>query len=66
MLVDGDDVGAEIEDALHPGYDGGEGTDLVYFSGTGKFTLKLVAVSGSSVSGEIGTDGKLVAPITVG
>jgi hypothetical protein len=33
---------------------------------TGKFTLKLVAVSGSSVSGEIGTDGKLVAPITVG
>jgi len=32
----------------------------------GKFTLQLVKVSGTSVDGEIGTDGKLVAPITVG
>ena len=32
----------------------------------GSFTLKLVAVTGSSVTGTIGTDGKLTAPITVG
>lgn len=33
---------------------------------TGKFTLQLVKVSGTVVNGEIGTDGKLIAPITVG
>jgi len=32
----------------------------------GKFTLQLVKVTGTAVNGEIGTDGKLVAPITVG
>lgn len=33
---------------------------------TGKFTLQLVKVSGTVINGEIGTDGKLIAPITVG
>ena len=32
----------------------------------GSFTLKLVAVTGSAVTGTIGIDGKLTAPITVG
>jgi uncharacterized low-complexity protein len=33
---------------------------------SGKFTLQLVKVTGSVINGEIGTDGKLIAPITVG
>jgi hypothetical protein len=33
---------------------------------SGKFTLQLVKVTGTVVNGEIGTDGKLIAPITVG
>lgn len=33
---------------------------------SGKFTLQLVKVSGTVINGEIGTDGKLIAPITVG
>lgn len=32
----------------------------------GKFTLQLVKVTGTVINGEIGTDGKLIAPITVG
>ena len=33
---------------------------------SGKFTLQLVKVTGTVINGEIGTDGKLIAPITVG
>lgn len=33
---------------------------------TGKFTVQLVKLSGPTTTGEIGTDGKLIAPITVG
>jgi uncharacterized low-complexity protein len=33
---------------------------------SGKFTLQLVKVTGSVINSEIGTDGKLIAPITVG
>jgi hypothetical protein len=33
---------------------------------SGKFTLQLVKVTGTVINGEIGTDGKLVSPITVG
>jgi hypothetical protein len=33
---------------------------------TGKFTLQLVKLNGTVVNGEVGTDGKLIAPITVG
>lgn len=33
---------------------------------TGKFTVQLVKLNGTVVNGEIGTDGKLVAPITIG
>jgi hypothetical protein len=46
----------------------GTGTQTVTIPGlhTGKFTAQLVKVSGTAVNGEVGTDGKLIAPITVG
>jgi hypothetical protein len=46
----------------------GTGTQTVTIPGlhTGKFTVQLVKVSGTAVNGEVGTDGKLIAPITVG
>mgnify|MGYP000499932935 CR=1 FL=1 len=46
----------------------GTGTQTVTVPGlhTGKFTAQLVKVSGTAVNGEVGTDGKLIAPITVG
>ncbi len=46
----------------------GTGTQTVTIPGlhTGKFTLQLVKLSGTAVNGEVGTDGKLIAPITVG
>lgn len=46
----------------------GTGTQTVTVPGIhpGKFTAQLVKVTGDAVNGEVGTDGKLVAPITIG
>lgn len=46
----------------------GTGAQTVTIPGlhSGKFTLQLVKAVGAAVDGEVGTDGKLVTPITVG